>query len=140
AILEVLNKTTNTLKEKNITIVGTGILVGKPTAIMLMNKEATVTTCNEFTTNLKQKCLQADIIISGVGKKYLIKKDMVPQNSIIIDVGVSYEGKDIYGDIQKENIKNKVSAFTPTTGGIGPITVAKLFENVVKANETIAAS
>jgi len=140
AILEVLNKTTDTLKEKNITIVGTGILVGKPTAIMLMNKEATVTTCNKFTTNLKQKCLQADIIISGVGKKYLIKKDMVPQNSIIIDVGVSYEGKDIYGDIQKENIKNKVSAFTPTTGGIGPITVAKLFDNVVKANETIAAS
>ncbi len=139
AILEILSKTTDTLKGKNITIVGTGILVGKPTAIMLINKEATVTTCNEFTSNLKQKCLQADILISGVGKKHLIKKEMVPQNGIIIDAGLSYQKGKIYGDVQKDGIEEKVTSFTPTPGGVGPITVAKLFENVAKASETITA-
>ncbi|MFB6181421.1 MAG: bifunctional 5,10-methylenetetrahydrofolate dehydrogenase/5,10-methenyltetrahydrofolate cyclohydrolase [Candidatus Magasanikbacteria bacterium] len=140
AIMEVLKQTGTELKGKNITVVGTGILVGKPTAIILMNKEATVTTCNEFTKNLKQKCLQADIIISGVGKKHLINEEMISEGTTIVDAGIDYDQGKAYGDVKKDEIKQKADFITPTPGGIGPITVSKLLENVALAAEYSLAS
>lgn len=133
AIMDIINKANDSIKGKKITIVGTGILVGEPTAIMLMNKEATVTTCNEYTADLKEKCLQADILISGVGQKHLIQGDMISKNTTVIDAGIDYENGESYGDIKKDNLKGKVDYMTPTPGGVGPITVSKLLENVVKS-------
>ncbi|MFB6225949.1 MAG: bifunctional 5,10-methylenetetrahydrofolate dehydrogenase/5,10-methenyltetrahydrofolate cyclohydrolase [Candidatus Paceibacteria bacterium] len=133
AIMEIIDKTTDSLIGKEVTIVGTGILVGKPTAIMLMNKEATVTTCNKHTNNLKEKCLGADILISGVGKKHLVTEDMVSENATVIDAGIDYKDGKSYGDIKKTNLKEKAEFITPTPGGVGPITVSKLLENVVKS-------
>jgi methylenetetrahydrofolate dehydrogenase (NADP+)/methenyltetrahydrofolate cyclohydrolase len=131
AILEVLDKINVEYKGKKITVVGTGMLVGKPLANLLINKEATLTTCNKHTKNLAKECKQADIIISGVGQKYLITKNMVTEDTIVIDTGIDYvEGK-MFGDVDFEQVKQKASYITPTPGGIGPITVAKLFENVV---------
>lgn len=132
AIMEILNHTNTDLKGKKVTIVGTGLLVGRPAAILAMNKQATVTTCNIYTEDLKKECKKSDIVISGAGQKHLIKKDMVKKNAILIDAGISYENNRMYGDVDFEQVKKEASHITPTPGGVGPITVAKLFENLAK--------
>lgn len=135
AIVEILNRTDTNLKGKNVTVVGTGLLVGKPLANLLIEKETTLTTCNKYTDNLTQKCQQADIIISAVGKKHLIGEDMIKNDAIVIDTGIDYENGNMYGDVNFELAKQKASYITPTPGGVGPITVVKLLENVIKSAE-----
>lgn len=132
AIMEIFKRINVNLKGKKVTIVGTGILVGKPTAILAMNKQATVTTCNIHTKNLKSECLDSDIIICGAGQKDLITKDIVSENVVVIDAGVDYKDGKTYGDVKFDEVKEKASCITPTPGGLGPITVAKLFENLVQ--------
>jgi methylenetetrahydrofolate dehydrogenase (NADP+) / methenyltetrahydrofolate cyclohydrolase len=124
------------LKEKHVVIVGAGILVGKPLTHVMLNKEATVTVCNKYTQNLKKLTKHADILVTAVGQKDLIKKDMIKKGAIIIDVGVSFEGKKMYGDAQFEKILKKVKSITPTPGGVGPLTVAFLLHNCVIAAST----
>jgi methylenetetrahydrofolate dehydrogenase (NADP+)/methenyltetrahydrofolate cyclohydrolase len=116
---------------KNITIIGTGALVGKPLAIIFANKGATVTTCNSKTKNLKEKCLTADIIITGVGKKDILRGDMVGKGAVVIDTGISYENRKMYGDANREEVLKKAAFLTPTPGGIGPITVSLLLQNTI---------
>jgi methylenetetrahydrofolate dehydrogenase (NADP+)/methenyltetrahydrofolate cyclohydrolase len=128
AILEDLNVK---LSGKNITIIGMGALVGKPLAIMLVNEGASVTTCNSRTTNTKDKCRQADIVISGVGKKDLIRGDMVKPGAIVIDTGFVFEDGKLMGDVNVEEVSKIASHVTPTPGGVGPITVARLLLNTV---------
>jgi len=131
AVLTILDNIHAEIKGKNITIVGAGALVGKPLAIMLVNKQATVTICNEFTTDLKKKTQKADILITAVGKKDLITKDMVKKGVIMIDTGIAFEHKKMYGDVDFLHVAPKSSYITPTPGGIGPITVSLLLANVV---------
>lgn len=131
AVMTVIRELEIDLVGKNITVVGVGSLVGKPLTIMLMNERASVTTVNSMTQDKKQKCLNADIIVTGVGKKDLITADMVQPNSIIIDTGFVFENGKNYGDVDFENVAPKVAAITPTPGGIGPITVAHLLRNTV---------
>ncbi len=116
---------------KNITIVGMGPLVGKPLTIMMMNRRASVTTCNSLTIDTKEKCLNADIIITGVGKRHLITSDMVSRGTIVIDTGVEIIDGKIYGDIDYDGILQSgiASHITPTPGGTGPLTVAHLILN-----------
>jgi len=130
AVLAILEHLRVDLLGKTITIVGTGVLVGKPLAIMLMNVGATVTTCNEFTENIKERCLSADILISAVGKKDLIRGDMVKSGAIVIDAGVDFENNQMFGDINVDEVASIASYYTPTPGGVGPITVAQLLSNV----------
>ncbi|HSR89048.1 MAG TPA: bifunctional 5,10-methylenetetrahydrofolate dehydrogenase/5,10-methenyltetrahydrofolate cyclohydrolase [Candidatus Udaeobacter sp.] len=129
AVIKTLKEIKFNLAGKNATIVGAGALVGKPLAIMLVNEYASVTTCNSLTKNIKKKCLEADVVISAVGKKNLITADMIKKGAVVIDTGFVYEKGKIYGDVDFPKISKKTSFITPTPGGIGPITVAKLLLN-----------
>ena len=110
---------------KNIVVIGRGILVGKPIANWLIDEGVTVSVLNSKTINPSDYTLMADIIISGVGKPDLIKSDMVKEGVIIIDVA---------GDVEPA-VAEKASLFTPILGGVGPITVAMLFKNLVELNK-----
>jgi methylenetetrahydrofolate dehydrogenase (NADP+) / methenyltetrahydrofolate cyclohydrolase len=116
---------------KDVTIVGTGVLVGKPLAIALINAGASVTTCNTHTSGNEKKCRAADIIITGVGKKNLIRGKMIKKGAIVIDTGFSFEKGKMYGDVNFAEAAKIAGYLTPTPGGIGPITVARLLLNTV---------
>lgn len=131
AVMAILENLNVDIAGKNITILGTGALVGKPLAIMLMNLGASVTTCNSSTNNTKEKCLQADIIVSAVGKKDLVRGDMVKEGAIVIDSGVDFVNNQMFGDVNFEEVRKKASSVTPTPGGVGPITVARLLWNTI---------
>ncbi len=129
AVLSILEDLDIDLKGKKVVIVGAGVLVGKPLSIIMMNQEATVTTVNEHTENIEKYTLDADILVSGVGKKHIITEDMVSEGAIVIDSGVDFENKQMFGDVDFENVSKKASYITPTPGGVGPITVARLLLN-----------
>jgi methylenetetrahydrofolate dehydrogenase (NADP+) / methenyltetrahydrofolate cyclohydrolase len=131
AVMSVLKDLKINLVGKDVTIIGMGALVGKPLAIMMANKKASITTCNSSTKNIKEKCLKADIIVTGVGKKDILTADMVSKNTIVIDTGICFEDNKMYGDVDVEEVNKKASFVTPTPGGIGPITVARLLKNTV---------
>ena len=119
---------------KNVVIVGTSNIVGKPLAAMMINLGATVCMCNIFTRNLKDYTLRADILCVGVGKSKLITKDMVKEDSIIVDIGINKkENNAIEGDVDFENIKSIASFITPVPGGVGPMTISSLLVNTLKA-------
>lgn len=131
AVMSALESLNIDLKGKDVAVVGVGALVGKPLAIMLMNERASVTTINSITKNATEKCKNADIIVTGVGKKNVLTADMVHQNSIVIDTGFVFEDGKLMGDVDFAAIAPIVQAITPTPGGIGPITVAHLLQNTV---------
>lgn len=116
---------------KNVVVIGLGALVGKPLAIMLMNARASVTTINSTTTDVAAKCLAADIIVSGVGKGGLVRGNMVKPGALVIDAGVSFADGVVQGDVVVNEIAGH-ALVTPTPGGVGPLTIAKLLENTVR--------
>lgn len=121
------------VKGKNITIINHSNLLGKPLAAMLINRNATVTVCNEFTRDLAEHTKNADIFVTGAGKPGLIRSGMVKENAVVVDVGISKKGRNIEGDVDFEDVKKKASYITPVPGGVGPMTVAMLMENVLAA-------
>lgn len=131
AVMTILKEINFEVSGKNVTIVGMGALVGKPLAIILSNAGASVITCNSRTRDVKEKCLMADVIVMGVGKKDLLRGDMVKLGAIVIDTGIVFENGKMYGDANREEILPKTSYFTPTPGGVGPITVALLLQNTI---------
>lgn len=114
-------------------ILGRSNLVGKPLANMLINKGATVTVCNSKTKNLSRYTLDADILIVATGHKHLVTKDMVKERSIVIDVGISRIDNKIYGDVDFDDVIDKVKYITPVPGGVGQMTMAMLAYNIYKA-------
>ena len=130
-VIHVLNEIYKNLAGKNITIIGMGALVGKPLAIMLANEQASITTCNIYTKDIKEKCRKADIVIAGVGKKDILTKDMIKKGAVVIDTGIVFVDGKVRGDTDFKEVAKKASYITPTPGGIGPITVAKLLLNTV---------
>ena len=139
AVLTIIENLKIKLPGKNVTIVGMGALVGKPLAIMMVNEGASVTTCNSRTKNIKAKCLGADIIVTGVGKKYLLTGDMAPQGAVVIDTGIAFENGKVFGDVNVAEVKESAAYVTPTPGGVGPITVARLMLNTVLMAEQKSA-
>lgn len=131
AILEVLDYYKVNLSGKHIVLVGAGDLIGKPLANLLIQMPVTLTVCTKQTRGLEKHTLQADILVSGVGKYNLIRGNMVKKGAVVIDAGVNFRNKKIFGDVNFDEVKKKASIITPTPGGIGPITVAKLLENTV---------
>jgi methylenetetrahydrofolate dehydrogenase (NADP+)/methenyltetrahydrofolate cyclohydrolase len=121
---------------KHAVIVGRSNIVGKPLAMMLLNRDATVTICHSKTKNLKELTLQADILVAAVGSPDIITADMVKPGAVVIDVGTSRnaEGK-IAGDVDFDAVQTIASAITPVPGGVGPMTVASLIRNCVRAKE-----
>lgn len=131
-IMEIFDYYKIDLEGKNVVVIGRSNLVGKPTFLACLEKNATVTVCHSKTKDLAKITKKADIIISAVGKKYLIDETMVKKDSVIIDVGISrVEGK-IYGDVNP-NVESKVSYLTPVPGGVGPMTVVMLLKNTFEA-------
>ncbi|CAD6493265.1 MAG: Bifunctional protein FolD protein [Candidatus Argoarchaeum ethanivorans] len=118
---------------KNVVVVGHSNVVGKPTSIMLLNRNATVETCHVYTQNLKEHTLRADILIVATGVKGLITKDMVKEGVIIFDVGVTWVGEKVYGDVDFDSVIEKVKLISPVPGGVGPMTIAILMEHTIEA-------
>ena len=122
------------LSGKNVVVIGSSDIVGKPMASLLINAKATVTVCNSRTKNLKAHTLAADIVVIAVGVPYLLKADMVKDGAIVIDVGINRldTGK-LVGDADFESLKEKCSHLTPGPGGVGPMTIGMLLKNTIKA-------
>ncbi len=122
------------LSGKNVVILGRSNIVGKPLIQCCLNKNATVTVCHSKTNNLDEYTKRADILISAIGKPKFVTKDMIKDNAVIIDVGINRceDGK-IVGDVDFENVVSKASFITPVPGGVGPMTIAMLMNNVIKA-------
>ena len=118
---------------KKVVVVGRSLLVGRPTVVSLLNKNATVTVCHTKTKNLKDEVKSADIVISATGSPKLIKKDFVKKGQVIIDVGITKVGDKLLGDVDFDNVSKIVEAITPVPGGVGPMTVVSLFENLLLA-------
>ena len=124
------------LTGKNVVILGRSNIVGKPLMHCCLNKNATVTVCHSKTQNLVQKAKEADILISAIGKAQFVTADMVKENAVVIDVGINrLENGKITGDVDFENVKEKASYITPVPGGVGPMTIAMLMNNVIKATK-----
>lgn len=122
------------LKGKDVCVVGASDIVGKPMATLMLNANATVDICHIHTQNLKAHTLKADIICVGVGKINLITEDMVKDNAIVIDIGTNrLENGKLTGDVDFENVNHKCAYITPVPGGVGPMTIAMLLENTIKA-------
>lgn len=102
-------------------------------ALSLLNKNATVTICHSKTQNLKEITQNADILIAAIGKKHFVTADMVKEGAVVIDVGINRTEEGIFGDVDFEHVKEKTSFITPVPGGVGPMTVAMLMKNIVKA-------
>lgn len=132
-IMHLIDKYEIEIQGKVVAVVGTGILVGRPTATVLSHKKASCILMNKNTKNPKELISQADIVISGTGNKNFITQDMIKKDAIIIDAGYELEDKRAQGDFHPDAYK-KASHYTPVPGGIGPMTVAMLYWNLFELN------
>jgi methylenetetrahydrofolate dehydrogenase (NADP+)/methenyltetrahydrofolate cyclohydrolase len=121
------------IEGKKVVIVGRSLLVGRPTAMAFLNRNATVTICHSKTKGLSKEIKNADIIVAAIGKPNFIKGNMVKKGQVIIDVGITKVGDVIFGDVDFKNVSKIVRAITPVPGGVGPMTVVSLFENLLMA-------
>lgn len=133
-ILALLESYKINLKETRVVIVGRSSLVGKPTALALLNRDATVTVCHSNTINLEKETGRAHILIIAVGHPKFIGRKYVSKNQVVIDVGINItKNKKIVGDVDFDVVKKIVRAITPVPGGVGPMTVVSLFQNLLEA-------
>lgn len=141
-IIELIKRSGVETKGKRAVVIGRSLIVGKPLALLLMQKgiDATVTVCHSRSENLAQICAQADILISAVGRPNTVTADMVKEGACVIDVGINRipcaekkSGYRLVGDVDFENVAPKCSKITPVPGGVGPMTVAMLMANTVKS-------
>ncbi|MBU4256296.1 MAG: bifunctional 5,10-methylenetetrahydrofolate dehydrogenase/5,10-methenyltetrahydrofolate cyclohydrolase [Candidatus Thermoplasmatota archaeon] len=133
AVIAILEKSRIEIRGKDVVIVGRSKIVGRPLALMLINRDATVTVCHTKTENLEKHTKNADILVSAAGSPMLIKNEMVKENAVVVDIGINVVGSKIVGDVDFENIKNKASFITPVPGGVGPVTVAMIMKNTLEA-------
>ncbi len=133
-VMELLQEYNINPKGKNCVVVGASNIVGKPMAALLLNADATVEVCHIFTDDLKKHTLDADILLVGVGVINLITEDMVKDDVIVIDIGINRaENGKLVGDVDFTNVSKKCSYITPVPGGVGPMTIAMLLSNTLKA-------
>lgn len=119
------------LNGKNAIVIGRSLLVGRPTALLMLQKNATVTIAHSHTKNLAELCMDKDIIVCAVGKPKTVTAEMVKDGAIIIDVGINRVLGTLVGDVDFYGVKDKVARITPVPGGVGPMTIASLLENIV---------
>jgi len=130
--LYLIKKVEKNLSGKHAVIIGRSNLNGKPMAQLLLKENCTVTIIHSKTKDLKTECQKADILVVAVGVAKLVKNDWVKKDSIIIDVGINKVGEKIVGDVDFEQVKDKVKAITPVPGGVGPMTIACLLKNTLE--------
>ena len=135
-VMKLLEEYNIDVEGKNAVVIGRSNIVGKPMLQCLLNKNATVTICHSKTKNLLDITKEADIIVAAVGKEKFLKGDMIKEGAVVIDVGINrLEDGTICGDVDFESAKDKASYITPVPGGVGPMTVAMLMSNIVKASK-----
>lgn len=134
-IMHLLEEYQIEIEGKNCVVVGRSNIVGRPMAQLLINANGTVTVCHSKTKNISEITKQADILIVAVGKPNFITEDMVKDGAVIVDVGINRikDSKKIIGDVDFEHVKERCSFITPVPGGVGPMTIITLMENVLKA-------
>ena len=122
------------LTGKEVVVVGRSNIVGKPVALLCLQKNATVTIAHSKTKNLKEVCQRADVLIAAVGRAKMINSDYVKEGAVVLDVGINRdENNKLCGDVDFEDVKDKVYAITPVPGGIGPMTITMLLQNTLEA-------
>ncbi|MFY9270405.1 MAG: bifunctional methylenetetrahydrofolate dehydrogenase/methenyltetrahydrofolate cyclohydrolase FolD [Candidatus Manganitrophaceae bacterium] len=133
-IIELLRATGVEMAGAHAVIIGRSNIVGKPAALLLLHQHATVTICHSKTKNLDEVCRQADILVAAIGKPQFVKKEMVKEGAIVIDVGINRlpDGR-IVGDVDFDPVQDRASAITPVPGGVGPMTIAMLLSNTVQS-------
>lgn len=134
-IIRLLDEYKIEIEGKHVVIIGRGNIVGKPLIHAMMNRNATVTVCHSKTKNLEDICRTADILVSAAGKPNLIIKEMIKDGAAVIDVGISKVDNKVVGDTNIDEIKDKCSYITPVPGGVGPMTVAMIMENILLAED-----
>lgn len=135
-VMELIDSTGVEISGKNCVVVGRSNIVGKPMAMLLLHRNATVTICHSRTKNLAEICASADILVSAVGKAHFIKADMVKKGAMVIDVGMNHdENGKLCGDVEFAEVEPKTSYITPVPGGVGPMTITMLMKNTLRAAE-----
>ncbi|WP_058485212.1 bifunctional methylenetetrahydrofolate dehydrogenase/methenyltetrahydrofolate cyclohydrolase FolD [Defluviitalea phaphyphila] len=133
-IIELIKRTNIDIEGKKCVVVGRSNIVGKPVSLLLLSNNGTVEICHSRTKNLSGICKEADILVAAIGKPKFITADMIKEGAVLIDVGINrLENGKLCGDIDFENCKEKAKAITPVPGGVGPMTIAMLMKNCVKA-------
>ncbi|MDE7182151.1 MAG: bifunctional methylenetetrahydrofolate dehydrogenase/methenyltetrahydrofolate cyclohydrolase FolD [Clostridia bacterium] len=129
-VMKMLESENISVRGKKAVVIGRSDIVGKPMAMLLLNADATVTVCHSKTQNLKEECLQADILVAAVGKAKFVTADMVKQGAVVIDVGMNRdENGKLCGDVDFDAVKEKCSYITPVPKGVGPMTITMLMYN-----------
>ena len=133
-VMELIKESGIDVSGKECVIVGRSNIVGKPQAMLLLHQNGTVTICHSKTKNLAEKTKNADILVAAVGIPNFIKGDMIKKGAVVIDVGINrLENKKLCGDVEFESAEKVAGAITPVPGGVGPMTIAMLMKNTVKA-------
>lgn len=133
-VMELIAESGIDVTGKKCVVVGRSNIVGKPMSMLLLHKNGTVTVCHSRTQDLKKECLEADILVAAVGVPELIQGDMIKPGAVVIDVGMNrLPDKRLVGDVAFDEAKKKAAAITPVPGGVGPMTIAMLMKNTVRA-------
>ena len=135
-IMRMIDETGIDPEGKNALVIGRSNIVGKPAALLLLERNATVTIAHSRTKNLKDLARQADILVAAVGRPRMITRDMVKPGAVVIDVGINRdENNKLCGDVDTQEVREIAGAISPVPGGVGPMTIAMLLENTVRAAE-----
>ncbi len=132
-IMEMLAFENIDIEGKSCVVIGRSNIVGKPMGMLLLHKNGTVTICHSRTSDLKEVCKEADILVAAVGRPKFVTADMVKEGAVVIDVGINRVDGKLVGDVDFENVKDKCTAITPVPGGVGPMTIAMLMQNTLTA-------
>jgi methylenetetrahydrofolate dehydrogenase (NADP+)/methenyltetrahydrofolate cyclohydrolase len=133
-IIQLLKRSNISIEGKECVIIGRSNIVGKPMALLMLRENATVTICHSRTKNLAEVCKRADILIVAIGKPRFVTKEYVKDGAVVIDVGIHRnENNKLCGDVDYDDVVDKVSAITPVPGGVGPMTIAMLMNNCVES-------
>ena len=132
-IIKMLDAYNISIEGKNVVIIGRSNIVGKPLLQCLINRNATVTICHSKTQDMEEITKKADVLVAAIGKPNFVTEDMVKKGAVVIDVGINRTSEGIVGDVDFKEVEKKASYITPVPGGVGPMTIAMLMNNVVKA-------
>lgn len=133
-IIQLLKRSGIEIAGKHCVVIGRSNIVGKPMAMLLLRENGTVTVCHSKTKDLAKLTKQADILVAAIGKPKFITKEYIKENAVVIDVGIHrMENKKLCGDVDYDDVIDKVSAITPVPGGVGPMTIAMLMYNCVES-------
>ena len=135
AVMEILEHYDIDLSGKKVTVVGRSMVVGKPVAMLLLSKNATVTICHTKTKNLQEECRNADIIVACAGVSKMITSDFVCEGQVVIDVGIHVVDDKLCGDVDYDNVSEIVDAITPVPGGVGSVTTTVLLKHTIMSAE-----